>query len=429
MLPALLASMASGETFSFHKLTRRHAIRLSPPGGSSVEECSIAVGEIVGFESIKSAARMNSAVVIFLDSVDKANQLLESGVVIQGTFTPVLSLVSPAKKIMISNVPPFLKNEMLEKELGRHGKLVSPIKMIPISSKSPHLKHVMSFRRQVLMIPKKSNEELNLIFKFKVDDFEYTVHVTSETMKCFGCGSVGHLIRSCPDKTNNSQLAANVAEQASVSADTSDVLPKDPPGNVQIVQREGNEVNNQENEVLENTVSKKSEQKACSDLNADLNVGETATGVVESVLCNDIDAMIDREVGKMSTKRKNRENKENLQQVTKVSKLNLMCASSQSEDGLMETQESEYEGSSDTQVDMDCAYPFSKIRSFLQSTKGMRSVKVEDFFPDLKLFLDSVRLLMKNPEQSDQCIFTDQEIYRLKKLLVKVRAQLSEVKE
>lgn len=279
------------------------------------------------------------------------------------------------------------------------------------------------------MIPKKSNEELNLIFKFKVDDFEYTVHVTSETMKCFGCGSVGHLIRSCPDKTNNSQLAANVAEQASVSADTSDVLPKDPPGNVQIVQREGNEVNSQENEVLENTVSKKSEQKACSDLNADLNVGETATGVVESVLCNDIDAMIDREVGKMSTKRKNRENKENLQQVTKVSKLNLMCASSQSEDGLMERQESEYEGSSDTQVDMDCAYPFSKIRSFLQSTKGMRSVKVEDFFPDLKLFLDSVRLLMKNPEQSDQCIFTDQEIYRLKKLLVKVRAQLSEVKE
>lgn len=52
--------------------------------------------------------------------------------------------------------------------------------------------------------------------------------------------------------------------------------------------------------MLENTVSKKRKQKPCSDLNADLNVGETATGVAESVLCNETDAMIDREVGKMS---------------------------------------------------------------------------------------------------------------------------------
>ena len=87
---------------------------------------------------------------------------------IQGSFTPVLSLANPVKKVLISNVPPFLKNELLEKELARHGQLMSPIKMISIHCKSQHLKHVVSFRRHVFMVLKKSEEELNLVFRFKI---------------------------------------------------------------------------------------------------------------------------------------------------------------------------------------------------------------------------------------------------------------------
>ena len=172
--------------------------------GCSVQECSLAVGEVEGYESVKSASRMNSAVVVFLDSTDKVNQLLESGIVIKGTFTPVSSLVNPAEKVIISNVPPLLKNELLEKELARHGQL-----MIPTScSKSPHLKHVVSFRRQVFMVLKKRDEELNLVFRFKINDFDYIVHVSSDTMKCFGCGAEGHLIRWCPERAGGSRPAA-----------------------------------------------------------------------------------------------------------------------------------------------------------------------------------------------------------------------------
>lgn len=47
------------------KLTRRHAVKLSPPAGVSVEECVLAVGEIVGHGSVKSASRMNRTVVVF----------------------------------------------------------------------------------------------------------------------------------------------------------------------------------------------------------------------------------------------------------------------------------------------------------------------------------------------------------------------------
>lgn len=68
---------------------------------------------------------------------------------------------------------------------------------------------------------------------------------------------------------------------------------------------------------------------------------------------------------------------------------------------------------------------FTRLCSFLQDTKGMRSVRVDDFFPDLKMFLDSVKLFMKNTDRSDQSTFSDQEVYRLKKLMVKVRLQIA----
>ncbi len=114
--------------------------------------------------------------------------------------------------MVIFNVPPFLKNEMLEKELAQHGQLVSPIKMIPLGCKSPHLKHFRSFRRQVFMILKQNNEELNLAFSFRIVEFDYAVHVTSDTLKCFGCGAEGHLVRSCPERGTDHQAAASAAQ-------------------------------------------------------------------------------------------------------------------------------------------------------------------------------------------------------------------------
>lgn len=45
-------------------LTRSHAIRVESQVG--VEECSLAVGEIVGHEHVLSGSRMNKAIVLFL---------------------------------------------------------------------------------------------------------------------------------------------------------------------------------------------------------------------------------------------------------------------------------------------------------------------------------------------------------------------------
>ncbi len=111
---------------------------------------------------------MNSTIVLFLDDVNKVNEIVASGIVINEAYTAVMPLMQPAKKILVSNVPPYIKDEVIERELARHGKVVSKIKKIALNCKSVQLKHVVTFRRQVYMILN-NGQELNLALKFRVN--------------------------------------------------------------------------------------------------------------------------------------------------------------------------------------------------------------------------------------------------------------------
>ncbi len=194
--------MAASGGVSLEQLTRRHGIKVVPAERCSVEECSLAVAKAVGHKSVLSAARMNSAIVLFLDDVNKVNEIVTSGIVLNDAYTAVMPLMQPAKKVVLSNVPPFIKDEVIGRELGRHGKIVSQIKKITLKSKSAELKHVVTFRRQVYMILN-NGQDLNLVLKFRIDDFDYNIYVTSETMRCFKCGQENHIARDCPGNETN----------------------------------------------------------------------------------------------------------------------------------------------------------------------------------------------------------------------------------
>lgn len=68
----------------------------------------------MGFDSVKSASRMNSGAVICLNAVHKVERGVEAGIVLRDVLTPVSPLVNPTKGITISNAPLFLKNEDLQ---------------------------------------------------------------------------------------------------------------------------------------------------------------------------------------------------------------------------------------------------------------------------------------------------------------------------
>lgn len=60
---------------------------------------------------------MNSVVLVFLDSVDKANEIVEHRIVISAELVPVLPLALPAKRVTFTNVPPFVSNDILTQAL------------------------------------------------------------------------------------------------------------------------------------------------------------------------------------------------------------------------------------------------------------------------------------------------------------------------
>ncbi|KAK3542555.1 hypothetical protein QTP86_029613, partial [Hemibagrus guttatus] len=182
-------------------LTRSHGVRVVTVAG--VEECCLAAGEVVRHRNVLVASRMNSAVVLFVNTVENAVLLTQKGIVLRGSLTDVLSLSTPAKKVTLSNVPPFISNETLERQLSIFGKLISPIKKMNIGSKSDLAKHVHSFRRFTYMILNNNSTELQRTLTFKIHGFDYVIYVSTESMRCFGCRKTGHLVRACPQRAGS----------------------------------------------------------------------------------------------------------------------------------------------------------------------------------------------------------------------------------
>ncbi len=189
-------------------LTTKHGCKCLPDEFITVEDCLIAIGSEVGSRNIVSASRMNKAVVVFLREVSLVQHLVEFGLSIRDTFLPVLPLSSPSKtpKVILSNVPPFITDDSLERLLGHFCKLVGPIKMIPLGLQNPEFKHVMSFRRQTFMILNAEFKSLNTSAKTTLLGKEYTLYISrpTESMRCFTCGKYGHtkLVCSMNDEVN-----------------------------------------------------------------------------------------------------------------------------------------------------------------------------------------------------------------------------------
>lgn len=391
--------MANVETASYEQLTRQHGIKVPVGAECSVEECVLAVGEVVGHSSIRSASRMNGAVVLFLDKVEKVNMIVENGVVLNDSLIKVFPLVNPARKVLISNAPPFISDEALQRELSRFGQLVSAIKKIPLGCKSPLLKHVVSFRRHVYMILRSDIDELNVAFKFKVDSFDYVIFATTESMKCFGCGKVGHLVRACPDKNvvNGTEDEGQSVEKESEISEVSDLS----------VNKEG----------LGSSIGKSSEERIPkNDETMDVEFEE-----MEGEILKEDEAVFKvprvKRKSKMCEMASTSKKKVQDETVNKSSEEALNASDlsgSESEQDFSEVQIEE-------DVGQDCSgYSLERMKNFLQRTKGMRNVEVIDFFPDLSLFIDSAKSLMK--QKGEGCL-SNPEVYRLKKIVQRVRPQ------
>lgn len=323
-------------------------------------------------------------------------------------------------------MPPFISDEIIERELQRHGQIVSAIKKIPVGCKSPLLKHVVSFRRQLYMILKNDMEELNIVLKFRIEGFDYVIFATTETMKCFRCNKQGHLARSCPEQVasfqsdvqDKAQTSSAKEKRAGVSANGSESENRAHQSN-----EESTVGNPRENGEMESVEGRKSEVKDSDIIEAETSQREAnehseidldEEGLIMNEEINMFKVPVVKRKADKSEKgskskalRKSQEvvkDKEGTDEASDDSSADDSSVFSYGEAEVVELME--HEGR------MESGYSLERVQKFLSSTKGKRNVVATDFFPDRELFIDSAKFLMK--QRGEGCL-SSQDIHRLKK--------------
>uniref|UniRef100_A0A8C4Q241 CCHC-type domain-containing protein n=1 Tax=Eptatretus burgeri TaxID=7764 RepID=A0A8C4Q241_EPTBU len=194
-----MAAACSQQSAAFEHLSRKHGIACSPPEGVTVEAIVMVIGNIIGFEKVRAASCMNKRVIIFVSDEAFVAPIVEQGLALDsGTFVMAYPLDCCVQRVVISNLPPFLKNDLIPSAMQRYGDCVSPLIMLPVGFNDKRESHVMSFRRQVFMVLKKEYASLNLVMKFTSNGHNYQLYVSTNTLNCFGCGAIGHMKQFCP---------------------------------------------------------------------------------------------------------------------------------------------------------------------------------------------------------------------------------------
>ena len=201
-------------------LTPQHGCRCVPDASVTVEDVLLAMCKVIGGgKKIKSASRMNKAIVVFLSETALVDKLIEEGLVIKDLFVQVLPLSSPAKRVVLSNVPPYFEDEILERILSRYGKQTAPIRPVLVGFKKQTLFHVESFRLQTFMILSEQHRDLDVAVKLTQGGKDYVIYISTNSMKCFACGEHGHFKGSCPgtEQGGRPSGAKNTAGAATAS--------------------------------------------------------------------------------------------------------------------------------------------------------------------------------------------------------------------
>ncbi|KAL6113787.1 uncharacterized protein ACO6RY_04695 [Pungitius sinensis] len=455
-------------------LTRKHGLKLAPCFACSVEDCGLAVGGLVGHGSVKSAARMNHAVVIFVDSVEKARKVVASGVVVRGTLVPELPLAEPAVRVTVSNVPPFVPDDALLGELVKHGTVVSQMRKVSSGCRSPLLRHVVSHRRQLHMVLAKT-QALNLVIKVRIEGFEYVMFATSDNGRCFRCGGEGHLARGCPVKSSSqdqNREGAGGAGEEEGAGEAQEVVGElgegvseaRPVGQVGEGVSEGVSMAQPVGQVGEGVSVGMGEARPVGQVgegvgvarpvgqvgegvsvgvNGEVNVAQWASlvcgrvkegtsGMSRGSDCKGARGSLDGGMGVSDSEEEMEEGRvgfkvPHLKRKTRASRGGSQAkrggASSRGEAGGGESDSSSGWGSAisvSSGGTVSRRYGAGQMKEFLHLTKNERGVRLEEYFSDVEKFARSARHGSMKKGAGD---FTQQEVYRLRKFLLKINQE------
>lgn len=162
-----------------------------------------AIGNIIQPRNILFASRIsNNRVCIYLTNTQLVETLTntQNMINIKGHDIGIRRLVTPAKRLILSNVCPSIPHDILEKEIKKLGySSASPMTFLRAGIVDPAYTHVLSFRRQIYVLP---NEGIELPSSIMIshENVSYRIFLTFDVLTCFLCKNTGHTANQCPQQ-------------------------------------------------------------------------------------------------------------------------------------------------------------------------------------------------------------------------------------
>lgn len=226
--------------------SKEQSILLDACENLTVKDYISKLTEIVPPSAITFISRIsNNRICVFLNSKTNADFITNKypTLIIKNTTVNVRPLINKLKRIIISNVYPFIPNEEITNIFKNHDiKTASSISFIRAGLSDPNLSHIMSFRRQTFIQP----EELHKLPQSSVIVYEgtpYRIFFSAENITCFNCKMEGHTASNCPQNhhkenclldstsTNISSNPTNHIEVQPITVDSPTASPTSDPIN------------------------------------------------------------------------------------------------------------------------------------------------------------------------------------------------------
>lgn len=180
-----------------------------------------AMADEVGGKNIIFASRMSQGRLCFyLSSRQLVDKFMteRGGISIEDRYFSARRLVTPAERLVISNVCPSIPHKVLETKLSLMVNLISPMNFITLGVKENDLGHILSFRRQIYVIKNdKTTVPDSILIDF--DGENHRIFLSFDDITCYKCKKAGHIARSCPNANKEAHVLKGNGVQVSVTAD------------------------------------------------------------------------------------------------------------------------------------------------------------------------------------------------------------------
>ena len=172
-------------------LTHKHGVVIIIIDNTDNEDYLDAISSIVSTDNILAAGCMTKRFVCFFSKLNDVEKVVYQGVEVKGEHVNVDYYSKPAKKMIISNDPPCIRNEILRPIIARKGVIVGDIKPIPLSSTK--YQHIQSLRRSVTVNLDRPTQNLADTVDICYEGQSHQIHLSTNQPQCFVCNEMGHI--------------------------------------------------------------------------------------------------------------------------------------------------------------------------------------------------------------------------------------------